>query len=257
MSPTFFFVPLFVLSFFSTLVNAETHIVKFDNQCGYGTPQLIQGNDVLTSTQYTFNESYSGVAYLQTGNCGFNGEYCGIVEMTLDNSVTSGGGSSADISYIPPLAYSVPYKFEFYGGCDGNGASCTSSDCSEAFYESDQTYVQVACQTDDVNILITFCESGSTGSSDASSATAVSGSGAVDVMLTSTSSAPAQVETSSTLPTTTVVDGSTSSVVSSIATALSGTSSSSSRRCNNRKRRSSDLSESLKAHRRRSPLSRL
>ncbi|KAJ3845438.1 hypothetical protein F5878DRAFT_125134 [Lentinula raphanica] len=143
---------LCLLSFLFSSVNAdsETHIVKFDNQCGYGQPQLIQGNDVLTTTEYQFNSSYSGIAYLQTGNCGFNGENCGIIEMTLDNPTVSGSGSSADISYIPPLAYSVPYKFEFYGGCDGSGASCTSSDCSEAFFQSDQTYVQVACQTDNV-----------------------------------------------------------------------------------------------------------
>ncbi|KAJ3799154.1 hypothetical protein GGU11DRAFT_778025 [Lentinula aff. detonsa] len=252
---------LCVLSFLISLVNAETHVVKFDNQCGYGAPQLIQGNDVLTTTEYQFNESYSGIAYLQTGNCGFNGEYCGIVEMTLNNPTVNGGGSSADISYIPPLAYSVPYKFEFYGGCDGNGASCTSSDCSEAFYEPDQTYVQVACQTDNVNILITFCEGGSSEDSDAVSTTAGSGSNAADVMLTSTSSTSStQVEASSNIPTTNIADGDspTSSLVSSTATAPSSTSSSGSRRCsNNRRRRSSNLSEGLKAHRRRSANSQL
>lgn len=36
------------------------------------------------------------------GDCGFNGEECGIVEMTLINPAVAGGGSSADISYIPP-----------------------------------------------------------------------------------------------------------------------------------------------------------
>ncbi|KAJ3748702.1 hypothetical protein DFH05DRAFT_1520306 [Lentinula detonsa] len=252
---------LCVLSFLISLVNAETHVVKFDNQCGYGAPQLIQGNDVLTTTEYQFNGSYSGIAYLQTGNCGFNGEYCGIVEITLNNPTVNGGGSSADISYIPPLAYSVPYKFEFYGGCDGNGASCTSSDCSEAFYEPDQTYVQVACQTDNVNILITFCEGGSSGDSDAVSTTASSGPNAADVMLTSTSSTSStQVEASSSIPTTTIADGDspTSSLVSSTATAPSSTSSSGSRRCsNNRRRRSSNLSEGLKVHRRRSANSQL
>ncbi|KAF8829266.1 hypothetical protein HHX47_DHR3001200 [Lentinula edodes] len=245
----------FVLLVSPTFVNAETHIVKFDNQCGYGTPQLIQGNDVLTTTEYTFNEPYSGIAYLQTGGCGFNGEYCGIVEMTLDNPTVSGSGASADISYIPPLAYSVPYKFEFYGGCDGEGASCNSSACSEAFYEPDQTYVQVACQNDDVNILITFCEGGESNTS------IETGSTAVDVMLTSTASSTssAQVGISSNVLPTTVVNGdsATPSVFSTTATAPFISSGSSSRRCNdNRRRRSSNLSESLKGHRRRSPISR-
>ncbi|KAJ3866570.1 hypothetical protein EV359DRAFT_36288, partial [Lentinula novae-zelandiae] len=126
------------------------------------------------------------------GGCGFNGEYCGIVEMTLDNPTASGGGASADISYIPP----------FYGGCDGEGASCNSSACSEAFYEPDQTYVQVACQNDDVNILITFCEGGESNTSIGT------GSTAVDVMLTSTTSSTssAQVGISSNVSPTTVME---------------------------------------------------
>ncbi|KAJ3896248.1 hypothetical protein GG344DRAFT_36908, partial [Lentinula edodes] len=175
---------------------------------------------------------------LLPGGCGFNGEYCGIVEMTLDNPTVSGSGASADISYIPP----------FYGGCDGEGASCNSSACSEAFYEPDQTYVQVACQNDDVNILITFCEGGE---SDTSIET---GSTAVDVMTsTASSTSSAQVGISSNVSPTTVVNGdsATLSVFSTTATAPVISSSSSSRRCNgNRRRRSSNLSESLKGHRR-------
>ncbi|KAJ3815858.1 hypothetical protein F5876DRAFT_29757, partial [Lentinula aff. lateritia] len=112
------------------------------------------------------------------GGCGFNGEYCGIVEMTLDNPTASGSGASADISYIPP----------FYGGCDGEGASCNSSACSEAFHEPDQTYVQVACRNDDVNILITFCEGGESNTS------IETGSTAVDVMLTSTASSTSSAQ---------------------------------------------------------------
>ncbi|KAJ4487368.1 hypothetical protein C8J55DRAFT_327818 [Lentinula edodes] len=174
----------FVLLVSPAFVNAETHIVKFDNQCGYGTPQLIQVSLRLSSGLYTQSRCRDCRSYLQTGGCGFNGEYCGIVEMTLDNPTVSGSGASADISYIPPLAYSVPYKFEFYGGCDGEGASYVgnSSACSEAFYEPDQTYVQVACQNDDVNILITFCEGGESNTS------IETGSTAVDVMTSTASS---------------------------------------------------------------------
>ncbi|KAJ3763596.1 hypothetical protein EV360DRAFT_91791 [Lentinula raphanica] len=176
---------LSLLSFLFSSVNAdsETHIVKFDNQLR---------------------------------NCGFNGENCGIIEMTLDNPTVSGSGSSADISYIPP----------FYGGCDGSGASCTSSDCSEAFFQSDQTYVQVACQTDNVNILITFCEGGSSSGSDvASSSTADSGS--VTVVLDATRLASDSSTTSVNIPTSTVVDGDSpeSSLVSSSATSTSSSTS--------------------------------
>lgn len=228
----FFLLPLFILN-----VIAETHTVTFDNQCGYGTPQLIQGNDVLTTTEYTFDTSYSGIAYLQTGDCGFNGESCGTVEITLINPTTAGGGSSADISYIPPLAYSVPYAFSYYGGCDGQGASCSSADCSEAFYTPDETYVQVACQADNVNLLITFCGDGNS----TSTATSFSSAAAATTL--------ASTETSSTVVATTTTVDSTSVVASSTASAASSTSSS--RRCKNRKRRIDSLSEGLKSHRRR------
>ncbi|KAJ3974525.1 hypothetical protein EV361DRAFT_1031646 [Lentinula raphanica] len=261
---------LCLLSFLFSSVNAdsETHIVKFDNQLHvvmdrFDTLNLHKtpSNEVVSILLAAIDpSSYSGIAYLQTGNCGFNGENCGIIEMTLDNPTVSGSGSSADISYIPPLAYSVPYKFEFYGGCDGSGASCTSSDCSEAFFQSDQTYVQVACQTDNVNILITFCEGGSSSGSDvASSSTADSGS--VTVVLDATRLASDSSTTSVNIPTSTVVDGDSpeSSLVSSSATyTSSSTSGIGNRRCSNyRRRRSTDFTEGLKIHRRRAALSRL
>ena len=36
------------------------------------------------------------------GGCGFNGEGCTLVEVTLQNPTTAGSGSSADISLIEP-----------------------------------------------------------------------------------------------------------------------------------------------------------
>ncbi|KAF9071690.1 hypothetical protein BDP27DRAFT_1291170 [Rhodocollybia butyracea] len=236
----FTFILGLTLFLLTALVNAETHIVKFDNQCGFGTPQLIQGNQVLTTTEYTFNASYSGIAYLQTGTCGFNGEKCGTVEMTLINAIVAGGGSSADISYIPPLKYSIPYKFEFYGGCDGQGASCSSPECSEAFYTPDQTYVQVACQTDNVNILITFCD-GFAASSSAASSTEPESSSSTKVPSTSDSSMQASATEATTID------------ITSTASAASSTSSS--RRCQNRRRRIDSLSYGLRAHRHRSSVS--
>ncbi|KAF8624952.1 hypothetical protein AX15_005629, partial [Amanita polypyramis BW_CC] len=33
----------------ATIVSAETHTVHFDNRCGFGTPTLIQGGNVLST----------------------------------------------------------------------------------------------------------------------------------------------------------------------------------------------------------------
>ncbi|KAH0588387.1 hypothetical protein H2248_004242 [Termitomyces sp. 'cryptogamus'] len=141
-------------------VKGETHTVHFVNNCGSGTPTLIQGPNVLsTGADFTSNGPLiSAIAYLQTGACGFNGEGCTLIEMTLVNPTTPGSGSSADISLIPPHAFSVTSGFGYFNGCDGAGADCTSPSCPTAFFEPDDTNVQVACQTDNVNLAITFCD---------------------------------------------------------------------------------------------------
>ncbi|KAI0706951.1 glycopeptide [Fomitopsis betulina] len=137
-------------------VHAETHIVSFTNNCGYGTPYLWGPNGALYSTGDTVEfvgEAQGLIAYLQTGNCGDDGEGCTLVEATLIN-----GASSADISLIPPHAFSVTSGFGYYDGCDGAGADCTYDGCPDAFYQSDQTWVQVGCSADNVNLAITFCD---------------------------------------------------------------------------------------------------
>ncbi|KAJ7497279.1 hypothetical protein FB451DRAFT_223490 [Mycena latifolia] len=146
-------------------VRAESHTVKFDNRQVLPTlelleyltisgPQLIKGGDVLTTTSYTSTgELAAAIAYLQTGSCGFNGEQCTLLELTMTNPVAVGSGSSADISLITPV--------EFYGGCDGVGTTCDSPGCSTAFKQPDDTWVQVACQENNANLLITFCPDGS------------------------------------------------------------------------------------------------
>jgi len=204
---------------------------------------------VLTTTSYTFNTSYSGIAYLQTGDCGFNGEECGIVEMTLINPTVAGGGSSADISYIPPLAYSVPYSFSYYGGCDGQGASCSSADCSEAFYTSDETYVQVACEDDDVNLLITFCVTSSSSSDSSTSSSSSSSSSSVASVSASSTTAAATTSVVGQSQELVSTAEAASTVVSSTAAAASSTG-----RCTNRKRRVGldNRSQGLRSHRRRS-----
>jgi len=144
----------------SIFVKAETHTVHFTNNCGFGTPTLIQGPNVLsTGADFVSNGPLTAaIAYLQTGNCGFNGEGCTLIETTLINPTSPGSGSSSDISLIPPHAFSVTSGFGYFNGCDGTGADCTSATCTTAFTSPDQTDKQVACQVDNVDLAITFCD---------------------------------------------------------------------------------------------------
>ncbi|KXN92803.1 hypothetical protein AN958_05115 [Leucoagaricus sp. SymC.cos] len=141
------------------LVSGETHTIVFDNRCGFGTPTLIQaGRELSTGDVYTARSPIeAAIAYLQTGSCGFNGEGCTLVEVTLRNPTSPGSGSSADISLIPPLAFSVTSGLGYFNGCDGAGTDCTNANCPMAFRQPDDTFAQVACQANDVNLAITFC----------------------------------------------------------------------------------------------------
>ncbi|KAI1792182.1 hypothetical protein LXA43DRAFT_365166 [Ganoderma leucocontextum] len=148
------------LAAFIGSVVGESHTVHFTNLCGFGTPTLIQNGIVLsTGGDFTSNGPLiAAIAYLQTGGCGFNGESCTLIETTLVNPTSPGSGSSSDISLIPPHSFSVTSGFGYYDGCDGAGADCTSEDCSTAFHVPTDTGVQVACQSDNVNLAITFCD---------------------------------------------------------------------------------------------------
>ncbi|KAF8577176.1 glycopeptide [Ramaria rubella] len=139
-------------------VAAESHTVTFTNKCGKGTPLLkANGQTLSTGGSFTINGPLvSAIAY--TGNCGDNGEGCTLVETTLQNPTTPGSGSSTDISLIPPHTFSVTSGFGYFNGCDGQGADCTSESCPQAFHVSTDTGVQVACQTPNVNLAITFCD---------------------------------------------------------------------------------------------------
>ncbi|KAF8171022.1 hypothetical protein K438DRAFT_1773429 [Mycena galopus ATCC 62051] len=139
---------------------AESHTVTFSNNCGYGTPTLIGEGGVVLSTggAYTINGPLNGaIAYLQTGGCGFNGENCLMVETTLKNPTTEGSGSSTDLTLIAPHAFSVTTGFGYYGACSPAGADCNNANCNTAFHVSTDTFVQVACQEDNANLVITFC----------------------------------------------------------------------------------------------------
>ncbi|KAJ7834426.1 hypothetical protein B0H13DRAFT_2426910 [Mycena leptocephala] len=139
---------------------AETHTVTFNNNCGHGTPTLISqtGQVLSTGGAFTSNGPLRGaIAYLQSGSCGFNGEGCTLVETTLVNPSTAGSGSSTDLSLIPPHAFSVTTGFGYIGGCAPAGADCNNANCNTAFHVPTDTFVQVACQQDNANLVITFC----------------------------------------------------------------------------------------------------
>ncbi|VDC04486.1 unnamed protein product [Peniophora sp. CBMAI 1063] len=142
-------------------VQAESHTITFTNNCGFGTPTLRSqsGQTLSTGGAYTSNGPLVGaIAYLQTGSCGANGESCTLLETTLVNPTTAGSGSSTDLSLIAPHSFSVATGFGYYNGCDGAGADCTSASCSTAFHVPTDTQVQVACQVDNVNLAISFCD---------------------------------------------------------------------------------------------------
>jgi len=140
----------------SLQANAETHTVTFTNKCGYGTPYLWSQTGTLLSTggAYTSDGPAPGlIAYLQTGNCGQNGEDCTLVEATLENA-----GSAADISLIPPHEFSVTSGFGYYGGCDNVGTDCTDVNCPIAFRQPGDTWAIIGCGAANVNLAITFCD---------------------------------------------------------------------------------------------------
>ncbi|KAH9935598.1 uncharacterized protein B0H18DRAFT_418045 [Fomitopsis serialis] len=145
--------------------NAEYHTIRFYNACGFGTPTLLANGDVLsTGEDYTSDGPFSSaIAYLQNGNqCGYNGEHCTLMEMTMSNPTCAGCGSSVDLSLIDPHSFSYWTSFAYFNGCENTGANCPAAGCAAAFYYSDETQVQVACQADNAGLLIAFCADATT-----------------------------------------------------------------------------------------------
>ncbi|KAF7793826.1 hypothetical protein EIP86_004947 [Pleurotus ostreatoroseus] len=154
-------------------VHAETHTIKFDNQYVLPRPTLILGGKVVsTGADYTVNGVINGIAYLQTGECNFNGENCSLLEMNLANPTCPGCGSSTDISLIPPHAFNVPVSFSYYNGCDGQGTACNTATCNTAFFQPDDNQVQVQCEDNNVDLLITFCGNGAAPATSAATSAA-------------------------------------------------------------------------------------
>lgn len=211
----------FFLAIFSAIgVGAsETHTIKFANQCGHGTPCLVlNGQNVSTGQDYVVNGIFSGIAYLQTGQCDTNGEGCTLVEMNLVNPACAGCGSSVDISLIDPHKFNVEASFAYYNGCDGLGADCNSADCAVAFFAPEDWYAQRQCEANNVDLLIAFCAnaseivSGGSASSPTSSSSTILNTYLPPTPATSTSATLSNPATSPNNPsTTTHVSGTPSS----------------------------------------------
>ncbi|KZT72183.1 hypothetical protein DAEQUDRAFT_61027 [Daedalea quercina L-15889] len=217
---------------------AEYHTIRFYNACGFGTPMLLASGDVLSyGEDYTSDGAFSsGIAYLQNGDqCGYNGEDCTLMEMTITNPTCAGCGSSADISLISPHSFSYWTSFAYFDGCDNTGANCPASGCSAAFYYSDETQVQVACQAENVGLLIAFCADATTldannlpGTSASSSSEAPSSTSTYVAPTTSTYVAPT---TTSTYVAPTSSASSSFSLSSSASSSSAAASASSSAKC--------------------------
>ncbi|KAG8220636.1 hypothetical protein J3R82DRAFT_2902 [Butyriboletus roseoflavus] len=140
---------------------AETHTITFDNRCGYGAPMLIDnGEDILQgSSSYKSSGPWSGIGYLQTGQCGPNGENCSLLEMTLIND----NYTTTDISLIPSHQYNVETSFSYYNGCDGVGKDCNNPNCgtNNAFYGSTDYTAQAYCSLNNVDLYVAFCANAS------------------------------------------------------------------------------------------------
>ncbi|KAJ7638157.1 hypothetical protein B0H17DRAFT_960774 [Mycena rosella] len=140
-----------VLAVAISTVRAETHTITFTNNCGFGRPTLIQGGNVLsTGGAFTTNGPLRGaIATLPHCGCGFDGEGCTLVETTLVDLSTAGSGASTDLSLIAPHSFSVTTGFGYYNGCNNAG---NNANYNTAFHVPTDTFVQVACQTDNVNL---------------------------------------------------------------------------------------------------------
>ncbi|KAF5377417.1 hypothetical protein D9757_009711 [Collybiopsis confluens] len=138
-------------------LRSESHTINLVNNCGKGTPKLVQGGQVLTTSSFTSSGSFlAGIAYLDDGTCLLNGEYCTTVEITLVNPTSPGAGSSTDVTLISPHAFNVGASFSYFNGCDGQGQACTTASCTSAFRIDTDYFAQTQCEDDNVGLAVIF-----------------------------------------------------------------------------------------------------
>ncbi|KAK0432955.1 glycopeptide, partial [Armillaria borealis] len=96
--------------------------------------------------------------WLETDDCSFNRRYCTIIEITLKNPTAPGAGSSVDLGIIElNNVFNIPASFSYINGCEGEGKSCYSLDCPDAFHVATDWDALVQCKDDDTGIIVTFC----------------------------------------------------------------------------------------------------
>ncbi|KAJ3991426.1 glycopeptide, partial [Lentinula boryana] len=156
----FFALALFAGSAFAApiKIRSETHTINMVNNCGSGTPTLVQNGNVLsTGSSYTASGEITAIAYLnRNGECLLNGENCTTLELTLTNPTVPGAGSSTDVTLISPHAFNVGVGFSYFNGCDGQGQTCATADCTDAFRTPTDYFAQTQCETNNVGLTITF-----------------------------------------------------------------------------------------------------
>ncbi|KLO16733.1 hypothetical protein SCHPADRAFT_198248 [Schizopora paradoxa] len=143
-------------------VTAESHTIHFTNLCGFGTPIIAQNGIILsTGADFTTNGPFiDGMAYLQTGGCGLNGEGCTIVETTLRNPTTLGGnGSCTEIVQTSTDFLSIEFSYFINNsGCITiTGGNCPAN-CSTGLVPFPSQTECVTCDLDNVNLAINLCD---------------------------------------------------------------------------------------------------
>ncbi|KAK0218588.1 hypothetical protein EDD85DRAFT_352555 [Armillaria nabsnona] len=139
---------LCTLPFFVSLTSAS-HIIRFFNYCGSGTPTIVTHSSRTTldsGATYSSNNDDDGViyAFLEQGSCGKNGTECTTVDVDL---------TIPEASISKASEYSVPLSLQY--SCANNSinfAQCYSSNCAPT---------PVSCNSFDSNLIITFCPLGS------------------------------------------------------------------------------------------------
>ncbi|KZP26462.1 hypothetical protein FIBSPDRAFT_887252 [Athelia psychrophila] len=148
----------FAIATFAALAGIVSagHSVGVVNNCGYGTPMMNGPSTGLISVPggYSSGGDITGwIMFLQTGQCGNNGENCVIVEGTLND-----GYSSVDISLISPHEINVPTGFSYTDGAGGKYCASGNCPCNSAAFCQPTDYGALVNTADpNASITVTYC----------------------------------------------------------------------------------------------------
>ncbi|KAE9409376.1 hypothetical protein BT96DRAFT_970278 [Gymnopus androsaceus JB14] len=159
---------------------AETHTVSFLNNCGEGTPTLMQnGARFLLEKITQLTVFLIRPSRISTSPVCANGADCTAVVITLSNEIVIsptttynvhrfGSSSSLLCRYrirvrCAPMAKTIQVLTRnsidrYYNGCDDLGADCLEAGCIEGYQSGDTAIPQIICEDDNADIVITFCD---------------------------------------------------------------------------------------------------